>query len=867
MRLFIKSHTFVFAFFIPFLIANLYFFSRQMAPYGNSSILTVDLGQQYIDLFAGFKHTLLNDPSSIFFSFSKNMGGEMFSEWGYYLFSPLNLLLLFFNQLNLPIGLLLLLTIRFGLASLSMSYFLRIGLVIKNPFLILAISISYSFSGWMVANAVNFLWQDNFILLPLLALTTFNFIKNKKYIPFIFLFAFIIIDNFYIAYMVGLFMPFFALWYLTQINLSIKQKITIFIKYLLSMILSVLIASITLLPTGYQLFLGKGQDSVDKLDFNLIKNSFGTLFKIIPGSFNFEEMKHGFANFYIPIFIFFLVIIYLTNKNIKVSTKIATATIILLYLSSFIINALNLIQHMMQFPVWYPYRFSFILIFFLLTVSASVYSEKEKVEIPLLALFLIIIIVISIQSLLNFKNFDFLSENTSLAFLFTGIFSIIAFSVVGKYRTYLLSIIAISLSIFNFVVSFNNFDFLTYNEYKKTVVALQNGIQNIMDKNFYRIGQTFSRTRGDSFATNFFGGSHFASTTDKQTPKMYTDFGQNAGDYNASYSFGTVLTDNLFSFKYFLTPSYMDDHTKGSAAKMANSYRPDLEDYKIIFRNNNVTTLKNSDALPIIYTSSKTILNIHPVEYNPIQTTNDFWDGVTGEYNYPLSNIPINQTQIKYTNLIQNIGLNGITFTKKQQNKDAFITINFVPTTNDSYYLTLGNSINNDNSDILINNYSIPKAPDKRGVGTLNVAYKNKNKPINISIKLKEKNLYLANIGLYQLNNKQVSTDAKVIQSRGIKNLKFSNTKFSGYLTADQNNNILVSSVPYSNGWTLKIDGRKEKIIKIDKYFIGAKIPIGKHKIVLQYNEPFIKMALYISITSVIGILLLKLILIFYKKN
>ncbi|WP_054669836.1 YfhO family protein [Lentilactobacillus senioris] len=46
-------------------------------PFGQSSILTVDLGQQYIDFFAYFKHTLLTDPSGFLYSFSKGLGGDM----------------------------------------------------------------------------------------------------------------------------------------------------------------------------------------------------------------------------------------------------------------------------------------------------------------------------------------------------------------------------------------------------------------------------------------------------------------------------------------------------------------------------------------------------------------------------------------------------------------------------------------------------------------------------------------------------------------------------------------------------------------------------------------------------------------------
>lgn len=46
-----------------------YFAYRGMAPFGSSSILTVDLGQQYVDFFSYLRSTLLHHPTSIFTPF------------------------------------------------------------------------------------------------------------------------------------------------------------------------------------------------------------------------------------------------------------------------------------------------------------------------------------------------------------------------------------------------------------------------------------------------------------------------------------------------------------------------------------------------------------------------------------------------------------------------------------------------------------------------------------------------------------------------------------------------------------------------------------------------------------------------------
>ena len=87
---------------VPVLISTSYFIFRHFAPFGGSSVMTVDLGQQYIDFYTNFHDTLLHSPSGFFFSFSKALGGDMMGTWAYYLMSPLNLIMLLFPLSKLP---------------------------------------------------------------------------------------------------------------------------------------------------------------------------------------------------------------------------------------------------------------------------------------------------------------------------------------------------------------------------------------------------------------------------------------------------------------------------------------------------------------------------------------------------------------------------------------------------------------------------------------------------------------------------------------------------------------------------------------------------------------------------------------------
>ena len=66
--------------------------------YRNYEILTVDLGQQYIDFLAFYKNNLFSNPLNLIFTFSSGLGNSFIGTWAYYLTSPFNFLLFIFSK-------------------------------------------------------------------------------------------------------------------------------------------------------------------------------------------------------------------------------------------------------------------------------------------------------------------------------------------------------------------------------------------------------------------------------------------------------------------------------------------------------------------------------------------------------------------------------------------------------------------------------------------------------------------------------------------------------------------------------------------------------------------------------------------------
>ena len=158
MKSFINNkYPFLLSFFGPIVIMLAYFIARHMYPFGSSTILTVDLGQQYVDFFAFFRETLLHHPGSFFYSFSKAIGGEMIGEWAYYLLSPFNLLFIFFPGKSIAAGVLVVTLLKYGFCGLSFAYLLS-KRKLQKGWMIPTFSISYALMAWNVVNQLNLLW-------------------------------------------------------------------------------------------------------------------------------------------------------------------------------------------------------------------------------------------------------------------------------------------------------------------------------------------------------------------------------------------------------------------------------------------------------------------------------------------------------------------------------------------------------------------------------------------------------------------------------------------------------------------------------------------------------------------------------------
>ena len=838
------------SFWVPLLIMLAYFAYRHMAPFGTSSILTVDLGQQYIDQFAAFKHTLLQHPSSFFYSFSNALGGDMLGEWAYYLMSPFNLIFLMVPNTALPSAILLVTVLKFGAAGLSMAYLLQ-KLHLQQHYYVTLFAVNYALSGWFIANDLNLLWLDTVILLPLVILALERLFYQQSWWQYSLLLGANIVCNYYIGYMVAIFIVLYFSWRLTWPN--IKHRWLILRRFIVSSAIGGGLSAWLILPTYFQLKLGKTQYNSD-FSFKFDNNPLHLLFKLIPGSFNFDQMQNGQANFYVSAFVLITLIAFFTTRVIKLRVKIGAFLLLAFLILATTWAPLTLLFHGFQYPVWYPYRFSFLISFFVIYLAAISWQPTWRPRLMTITTLLIIFSAIAIYATLSDAKINYINRSSIALFIGLALLTLaqFTFKVHDKFWLPILGGLTLLSLTANVVFTLDNFSYLTNTEYQNTIKALTADKKFLKkDTSWYRVAQTFQRTRGDGMMFDYYGGAHFSSALPKSTPTFFGNFGQPDGDNYVVYSNGSLLSDALLGMKYMITPNGQDNGDAGQPSQHLIGYRPDTSNYSLKATTSTTNIYQNQNALPIAFAANSGALNTKMLYNNPLQNQGNLWQGLTGDLTSTVDTDNFQKAighNVKAPTTITNAII-----TRQNASQPASLDLQFTPTTNDSYYLTIGSGLDIKNFDLLINGKVITQFSSYRHTVIVNLNSNAKNKLQTITFRMKDtQTLTLSNVTLYHVDNKRIADDASGLKQNSLKITKRSERHIKGTITTTSTKPLIMTTIPFVAGWHIAVDGKTVQADKVANYFIGIKTKPGRHTISMTYTPPFLWLGLAITIIATV---------------
>ena len=833
-----KKRLFLFlAFFIPFLLFALIFFTWPVFPFSNKSVLVLDLNAQYV-YFLERLRTAFTSGHSFIYSWERALGGEFSGIFAYYLASPLNLILVLFPKANITEAIFFLEALKSGLCGLTMAYFLNK----KYPsrFLsILPFSTAYGLSAYIFYFGHNLMWTDNLILLPLVLLGMDNLIKYKKFKLFVISLFLCLFSNFYIGYMVCIFcVIYFFVSYFSEKENNFYRENNHFIKSLLRVLLfgaiAVGLAAVLLLPTWHSLTLGKTTFTTPDYSLHQKFNFFDMLIKLFIGSYD-TVRPDGLPMLYCSIFALMMLPVYFISKKIPLREKIANGLCCLALVFSFNLTTLDIFWHGMQRPNWLNYRYSFILIFFILLMAYRAFSTMKKVRIGVIcgiAAGLTVFVFTAQKFEFKWFNKEYIVWGT-ITFLLLYIFVLILLEkhiFKDAVRVFILFSVCLELTLSGSIAIRELHDDVVYSSresYRKAIDLYYPIIDNIIkeDTGLYRMESIRHRRSNDSMATGLRGITGSTSTLNEATLDYIENLGYVRSMHYSRFKCPIPFADSIISMKYILSEIKLDD----CHLTLFDTVEKDF---------NTVYIYENKDYLPIGFTVSPMTSMFDTEKYSdtPIDYINHLANAMAGRSGDAglferLEIVGDSNENLRVSGAVRG----GTAFEKQDSAKDGYYIFDVkLPEKESNIYLNALYSSPTEFT-VEVNGMPIDRTGENDSYGVIFLG-RYSGDEITVKIRLQEEKLYLysGNNLFYSLNEDNYKKALNSINGETLSVDKWNDTEISGYINVSDNK-ILYTSIPYDTGWKVYIDGKQVETQKLLDAVLAVDITPGEHSVRFKF--------------------------------
>lgn len=817
-----------------------------MWPFGEKTILTVDMYAQYAPLLSQFRSIILNGSVSTY-SFNIGIGTSFLPLFAYYLASPMNLLFVLFPDNLIAEAALLIIILKVSLASTCFCIMLEY-LYERRDIKQVAVALMYSLSMYVIAYSWCIMWLDSIIALPLLVVAFERMMRTKKYAFFVFTLVFSICVNYYLGFMIGIFMVLYFGLFIFRKKREVKQIGKYCSTFFIVSVIGLLISAALLLPVYLSLTQTSAAASLSSphkfSNFEIWKLLGRSLFGVEP-----TIRSKNLPNIYCGVLSVVLFILFNTIKQIPFRRRVAYSSLMILMFLSLILNPIDLFWHGMHSPNDLPYRESFIYCFVstLIAYETLIHIKSIKVKNIIIALIGVSCYIIIDQNFSDKPMNDVLIYvNLLLLVIYCFVLMFVCKREISVFSgTAIILMVVMAELTFSTVLGFNQMDraqsFALHKDYvdNKKSDNLKTALRVIKlnDENlFYRVESLPRLTCVDTALFNYKGITTFASSNSYDVTKFMKNLGYQSNGVN-SYLYKSFVApaDSIFGIKYLVTPSNITGN------RYLSSFRVDVEGTYIY---------ENNTALPLGFLTGDTIKNYKSTPYNPFKSQMDLYSsmgyGSKEFYNY---------------NSIESMGLDGDSKVKvtgktsfKIEQNDSMKTNRFksvIQKEGQAFaYIdcTAANSIKIESG---TNKWDMkPNEPFIIDLGSLEVASE-------VFINIESKSACSGNVFVTTLDDDLFRQSIVNLRKNPLYVTRFSDSNINAYMKVDHSG-IVFTSIPYDEGWKVKIDEIYTESISIDNGLLAFEIPEGEHSIEIKFEPKGLKIGLIISISSVI------LFLIFY---
>lgn len=899
----IKNRFYIIAFFIPVILMYISYAIFGLYPFGKESVLALDLNAQYVYYFEALHEAFWGDGSA-FYNWSRNLSGEYMGIIGYYLASPFTLIVMLLPRNWILTSLLIMILCKIGAASVTFCYFLQKSKKME-PLQATIFSILYALMAYMVIQTIDPMWLDGVVFLPLIALGVEYLVDDGRKLNYIIPIAMMFVANFYIGYMVGIFTAFYFIYYLFFGSEEKRAKITDYVyiccNFAVSTLVSLMLSAYMILPVYNALQLGK-------FDFTNPDYSFKTQFEPLDiiGQLlicQYDSVNvQGSPEIYCGILTLVLLPLFFLNGKINVKKKVGYGFLLAVMFFSMYIKPVDMMWHGGQVPNWLPFRYSFIISFILLSMAAQAFKHLDGVKLGHIGgtFFGVLALVLYIGK----QEYEHLDMMTSiwLSIGLAAVYLIILYVHASRMQASKASRIVIPIVlicaisgelVYNTVHSMKDVDKeVAYSTRASYEMFVQSGraatdLMEELDDGLYRSEKTYTRCVNDNLAFGLKGITHSSSVMNAKTLDFIETLGFCTRSYYSRYEGSTELTDSLLGIKYILDRGDNPDRPllHSSYTKVADYTYEDKDDTDSEGnpKEKTISIYENPNALSIAYMADDDILRIdHLGNDNPFNSQNVLLSTLTGNtvFNEAGQIAGVNEYytridtgepvlgavtvseyngQACYTRMDSGDPTVDYRFTVEEE-KEVFM---FLKTENEqSVNLWLG-TWDDEKGDYSFKGYGTYFETKNYCIISLGTHPVGTKISMRLTVREEDNATIIKEPYFYYYNPEVFQPDIDSLKDGQLQVEKFSDTYIKGTVTASEGQ-ILFTTLPYQDGWTVKVDGKKVEHLEVMKAMIGVELTPGTHTVTFSYTPPGFTMGV---VMFILGIGLLVMFYRYDKKN
>ena len=886
---------------VPVAMMYVIYLALGIHPFGDGSVLVLDLNAQYVYFYEALRECVHGDQS-LLYSFSRQLGGEFMGIYAYYLASPLSYIVALFPKGKILEALLSIFLLKTGLCGATFGLYLHKTTrpEDRKKTSIIAFSIMYALCAYAIVHQNNSMWIDALIWLPILTYAIEELIKRRKFKLFVISLAMTVMSNYYIGYMVCIYVALYFFYYYVASsengNNNLLGEKAHFIKSLARIgaysILALGISAVIVFTAYYSLTFGKMEFDNPSWELTMRADLMDLLTKFLPGSYD-TVRRSGLPFVYCGVLTLLMLPVYYVSNKVSSREKIMSGVLISVFILSFLINVVDLVWHGFSEPNWLNYRYSFMLSFLMLVFAHKGFCDIENVGVKVpfaTAGFISLFLVVAQKYVFPSYNSE---EGAKLDIIqcigFTFIALALYLAILGvqrktdkKQAVAILMVFIVSIEMFangisnvaglSYDVVYSTYD--SYNDFINGLRPMVDSVQ-INDTSFYRMEKLNHRNANDNMTLNIRGLSNSSSTLNRETVEVLRHMGYFSAYHKSTYIGGNPVSDALLGVRYILASNEEVDFENDEDIdyEIENTKALLEKYYELYLSDDKYNAYYNPYALSIAYGVSSDVLDYkftddegEDINYDPFRNLNEMVSAMLGRE----ETVEIFKSVGYVSESTSNCNTSHIEGHFKYVHKDiessASLTYKFTTERSGEVYFHIPSRYHRA-ADISVNGVEYGTFYDDDTPRGFYLGYFEEGEEIKVKVTLKADVLYVKNgEDMFYYLDEEVFEECfdELSKTQMTVDAEYKEDHITGTIKTLEADQTVMTTIPYDEGWRVRVDGKEVEISKSFDAFVSFDIDdAGEHTIEFIYRS---KAFVYGFACSAVCLLIFIALVVFEKR-